>query len=97
MKKLIIGLLILVPGVLPAQRMSRYHIPQVTVLGKRPMKEIGVEGLPILLKDNMSVTHYDHAMGGKSARLQILKIGLNGGGANTHALGRCKFHCLTPL
>ena len=43
MKKLIIGLLILVPGVLPALRMSRYHIPQVTVLGKRPMKEIGVQ------------------------------------------------------
>ena len=62
MKKLIIGLLILVPGVLPAQRMSRYHIPQVTVLGKRPMKEIGVQKTKmdsVILKENIALSMAD--------------------------------------
>ena len=62
MKKLIIGLLILVPGVLPAQKMSRYHIPQVTVLGKRPMKEIGVQKTKmdsVILKENIALSMAD--------------------------------------
>ena len=62
MKKLIIGLLILVPCVLPAQRMSRYHIPQVTVLGKRPMKEIGVQKTKmdsVILKENIALSMAD--------------------------------------
>ena len=62
MKKLIIGLLILVPGVLSAQRMSRYHIPQVTVVGKRPMKEIGVQKTKmdsVILKENIALSMAD--------------------------------------
>ena len=62
MKKLIIGLLILIPGVLPAQKMSRYHIPQVTVLGKRPMKEIGVQKTKmdsVILKENIALSMAD--------------------------------------
>ena len=62
MKKLIIGLLLLVPSVLLAQKMSRYHIPQVTVLGKRPMKEIGVQKTKmdsVILKENIALSMAD--------------------------------------
>ena len=62
MKKLIIGLLLFVPSVLLAQKMSRYHIPQVTVLGKRPMKEIGVQKTKmdsVILKENIALSMAD--------------------------------------
>lgn len=63
MKKLIIGLLLLLPCVIHAQeKMSRFRIPEVTVLGKRPMKEIGVQKTKmdsVVLKENIALSMAD--------------------------------------
>ena len=59
MKRLIIAFLLLSPCTLQAQRsMNKYRIPEVMVLGKRPMKEIGVQKTKmdsVVLKENISV------------------------------------------
>ena len=63
MKRLIIGLLLLAPSVLLAQINKRiFRIPEVTVLGKRPMKEIGVQKTQmdsITLKENIALSMAD--------------------------------------
>lgn len=63
MKRLIIGLLLLAPCTLQAQRsMNKYRIPEVMVLGKRPMKEIGVQKTQmdsIILKENIALSMAD--------------------------------------
>ncbi|MBR5205189.1 MAG: TonB-dependent receptor [Bacteroidaceae bacterium] len=63
MKRLILGLLLLAPSVLLAQINKRiFRIPEVTILGKRPMKEIGVQKTQmdsITLKENIALSMAD--------------------------------------
>ena len=59
MKRLIVGLLLLVPGAMLAQQTMRwYRIPEVTIYGKRTMKEIGVQKTQmdsVVLKENIAL------------------------------------------
>ena len=63
MKKLIIGLLLLTPHILMAQRLNKgLHLPEVTVYGKRPMKDIGVQKTKmdsVMLKENIALSMAD--------------------------------------
>ena len=63
MKRLILGLLLFAPSVLSAQINKRiFRIPEVTILGKRPMKEIGVQKTrmdSITLKENIALSMAD--------------------------------------
>ena len=63
MKKLIIGLLLLLPCTLMAQRLSKgLHLPEVTVYGKRSMKDIGVQKTKMdsaMLKENIALSMAD--------------------------------------
>ena len=63
MKRLILGLLLLAPSVLSAQINKRiFRIPEVTILGKRPMKEIGLQKTQmdsITLKENIALSMAD--------------------------------------
>ena len=63
MKKLIIGALLLAQGLLTAQRLSKgLHIPEVTIYGKRPMKDIGVQKTQmdsVVLKENIALSMAD--------------------------------------
>ena len=63
MKRLIIGLVIFAPGLLMAQRLSKgLHIPEVTIYGKRPMKDIGVQKTQmdsVVLKENIALSMAD--------------------------------------
>lgn len=63
MKRLIIGLVLLAPGLLMAQRLSKgLHIPEVTIYGKRPMKDIGVQKTQmdsVVLKENIALSMAD--------------------------------------
>ena len=63
MKRLIIGLMLFVPGLLMAQRLSKgLHIPEVTIYGKRPMKDIGVQKTQmdsVVLKENIALSMAD--------------------------------------
>ena len=63
MKRLIIAFLLLSPCTLQAQRsMNKYRIPEVMVLGKRPMKEIGVQKTKmdsVVLKENIALSMAD--------------------------------------
>ena len=56
-------MLLLAPCTLQAQRsMNKYRIPEVMVLGKRPMKEIGVQKTQmdsIILKENIALSMAD--------------------------------------
>lgn len=59
MKQLIVGLLLLMPCVLMAQTR---RIPQVTIYGKRPMKEIGMQKTQMdstALKENIALSMAD--------------------------------------
>lgn len=63
MKQLIAGLLFLIPSVLMAQTMDRgRRIPEVTIYGKRPMKEIGMQKTQMdsaALKENIALSMAD--------------------------------------
>ncbi len=63
MKRLIVGVLLLSPCVLMAQRLSKgLHIPEVTIYGKRPMKDIGVQKThldSVVLKENIALSMAD--------------------------------------
>ena len=63
MKRLIIGLVLFAPGLLMAQRLSKgLHIPEVTIYGKRPMKDIGVQKTQmdsVVLKENIALSMAD--------------------------------------
>lgn len=63
MKRTIIVLMLLSPGMLNAQRVSKgIHIPEVTIYGKRPMKDIGVQHTrldSIVLKENIALSIAD--------------------------------------
>ena len=63
MKRLIVGVLLLFPCVLMAQRLSKgLHIPEVTIYGKRPMKDIGVQKThldSVVLKENIALSMAD--------------------------------------
>ena len=63
MKRLIVGVLLLFPCVLMAQRLSKgLHIPEVTIYGKRPMKDIGVQKNhldSVVLKENIALSMAD--------------------------------------
>ena len=63
MKRLILGLLLLVPSAMLAQQTMRwYRIPEVTIYGKRPMKEIGVQKTKmdsVVLKENIALSMAD--------------------------------------
>ena len=63
MKRLLLGFLCLLPGMLPAQRLSKgLHLPEVTIYGKRPMKDIGVQKTKmdsIVLKENIALSMAD--------------------------------------
>ena len=63
MKRTIIALMLLCPGMLNAQRVSKgMHIPEVTIYGKRPMKDIGVQHTrldSIVLKENIALSMAD--------------------------------------
>jgi len=63
MKKLIIGLLLLTPHILTAQRLGKgLHLPQVNVYGNRPMKDIGVQKTKmdsVMLKENIALSMAD--------------------------------------
>jgi iron complex outermembrane receptor protein len=63
MKRLIIGLMLFSPGLLMAQRLSKgLHIPEVTIYGKRPMKDIGVQKTQmdsVVLKENIALSMAD--------------------------------------
>lgn len=59
MKQLIVGLLLLMPSMLMAQTR---RIPQVTIYGKRPMKEIGMQKTQMdstALKENIALSMAD--------------------------------------
>ena len=59
MKQLIVGLLLLMPCVLMAQTR---RIPHVTIYGKRPMKEIGMQKTQMdstALKENIALSMAD--------------------------------------
>ena len=63
MKHLIVGLLLLMPSVLMAQTLDRgRRIPEVTIYGKRPMKEIGMQKTQMdstALKENIALSMAD--------------------------------------
>ena len=63
MKRLILGLLLLAPGLMSGQQTMRwYRIPEVTIYGKRPMKEIGVQKTKmdsVVLKENIALSMAD--------------------------------------
>ena len=63
MKRLIVGVLLLSPCVLMEQRLSKgLHIPEVTIYGKRPMKDIGVQKThldSVVLKENIALSMAD--------------------------------------
>ena len=63
LKKLMIGILLCIPCTLMAQRLSRgFHLPEVTIYGKRPMKEIGVQKTKmdsVVLKENIALSMAD--------------------------------------
>ena len=63
MKRLIIVLVLFAPGLLMAQRLSKgLHIPEVTIYGKRPMKDIGVQKTQmdsVVLKENIALSMAD--------------------------------------
>ena len=63
MKRLLLGFLCLLPGMLPAQRLSKgLHLPEITIYGKRPMKDIGVQKTKmdsIVLKENIALSMAD--------------------------------------
>ena len=63
MKNIIIGLMLLCSGSLVAQTLSKgLHIPEVTIYGKRPMKEIGVQKTRLdstVLKENIALSMAD--------------------------------------
>ena len=63
MKRLIVGVLLLFPCALMAQRLSKgLHIPEVTIYGKRPMKDIGVQKTrldSVVLKENIALSMAD--------------------------------------
>lgn len=63
MKQLIVGLLLLMPCVLMAQTLDRgRRIPEVTIYGKRPMKEIGMQKTKMdsaALKENIALSMAD--------------------------------------
>ena len=63
MKRLIILLVLFAPGLLMAQRLSKgLHIPEVTIYGKRPMKDIGVQKTQmdsVVLKENIALSMAD--------------------------------------
>ena len=66
MKGLIIGLLLLAPGTMVAQRLNKgLHIPEVTIYGRRPMKDIGVQKTRMdstALKENIALSMADVLM-----------------------------------
>ena len=63
MKNLIIGLMLLCSGSIVAQTLSKgLHIPEVTIYGKRPMKEIGVQKTRLdstVLKESIALSMAD--------------------------------------
>ena len=63
MKNIIIGLMLLCSSSLVAQTLSKgLHIPEVTIYGKRPMKEIGVQKTRLdstILKENIALSMAD--------------------------------------
>ena len=63
MKRTMIVLMLLCTGILHAQRLSKgLHIPEVTIYGKRPMKDIGVQKTrldSVALKDNIALSMAD--------------------------------------
>ena len=63
MKRLIIGLFLLTPIFGMAQRLAKgLHIPEVTIYGKRPMKDIGVQKTQmdsVVLKENIALSMAD--------------------------------------
>ena len=63
MKNIIIGLMLLCSGSLVAQTLSKgLHIPEVTIYGKRPMKEIGVQKTRLdstVLKESIALSMAD--------------------------------------
>ena len=63
MKRLIIGLFLLTPIFGMAQRLAKgLHIPEVTIYGKRPMKDIGVQKThmdSVILKENIALSMAD--------------------------------------
>ncbi|MBR5611967.1 MAG: TonB-dependent receptor, partial [Bacteroidaceae bacterium] len=63
MKRLIIGLFLLSPIFGMAQRLAKgLHIPEVTIYGKRPMKDIGVQKThmdSVVLKENIALSIAD--------------------------------------
>ena len=63
MKNIIIGLILLCSGSMVAQTLSKgLHIPEVTIYGKRPMKEIGVQKTRLdstVLKENIALSMAD--------------------------------------
>jgi iron complex outermembrane receptor protein len=63
MKNFIIGLMLLCSGSMMAQTLSKgLHIPEVTIYGKRPMKEIGVQKTRLdstVLKESIALSMAD--------------------------------------
>lgn len=63
MKNIIIGLMLLCSGSMVAQTLSKgLRIPEVTIYGKRPMKEIGVQKTHLdstVLKENIALSMAD--------------------------------------
>lgn len=63
MKNIIIGLMLLCSSSLVAQTLSKgLHIPEVTIYGKRPMKEIGMQKTRLdstVLKENIALSMAD--------------------------------------
>ena len=63
MKNIIIGLMLLCSSSMVAQTLSKgLHIPEVTIYGKRPMKEIGVQKTRLdstVLKENIALSMAD--------------------------------------
>ena len=63
MKNFIIGLMLLCSGSMVAQTLSKgLHIPEVTIYGKRPMKEIGVQKTRLdstILKESIALSMAD--------------------------------------
>lgn len=63
MKRLIMGICLLFPTVMMSQTLSRgLHIPEVTIYGKRPMKDIGVQKTrldSVALKENIALSMAD--------------------------------------
>ena len=63
MKQLILGLLLLIPGTMLAQKnLKGYRLAEVTIYGKRPMKEIGMQKTQmdsVILKENIALSMAD--------------------------------------